>query len=435
MPLNNRANLDDFMIVAANEQQQAQHCKAGYEHWKKDQSFEQYSATYKKERLAEWGKDGKLVTWALVKRDDPQGEIYAGCETYTRKGFVKHKGSDTVEDTYVYGIASVVTPKQHLRNGYATRLLSLLHHQLSPTSFPAPSYNNDSNIGLPSPPATAATTTTTTSSSPAQMPKAIGSILWSDVGSTFYAKCIPTPGRKGWVVDNAQNQELAWKLNPPSSSSYSSGSQSVGLPEGWQWIYLSDIPSIGKKVSSHAKRKLGKTNTTDRAVFTIDPASEGTLSFVETKGTWTRSAPEGLDPEPVGVRFNSSKSDQDQDQSADETIVLFSLGMISIGPRLLITHIHNLSPEDLPALLTLLDTLGAKAGQKEGWIWDLREHDNEDEALRKAWKAQREIVDLGRRQEIDGHLLGVAWYGPQNDIEDEDREGGELVDGQMWTWC
>lgn len=34
---------------------------------------------------------------------------------YRRKAFVKHRGADDIEDGYVYGIASVVTPKQHLR--------------------------------------------------------------------------------------------------------------------------------------------------------------------------------------------------------------------------------------------------------------------------------------------------------------------------------
>lgn len=34
---------------------------------------------------------------------------------YRRKSFVKHRGADDIEDGYVYGIASVVTPKQHLR--------------------------------------------------------------------------------------------------------------------------------------------------------------------------------------------------------------------------------------------------------------------------------------------------------------------------------
>ncbi|WVQ99871.1 hypothetical protein IAU59_007014 [Kwoniella sp. CBS 9459] len=429
MPLENRASLDNFIIVAANEEQQSQHAKAGFVHWRKDMTLDQYVEVYKRDRRSEWGKDGKLITWALVKRDDPEGEIYAGCETYTRKGFVKHKGSNTVENTYVYGIASVVTPKQHLKNGYATRLLSLLHHQLSPGSFPPPTTGTPS---LPSPPPTAGSTTLPS------LPRGIGSILWSDVGSTFYAKCAPTLGRKGWVVDDAQVQELAWKLNPPPPSSSSAASGAVQLPEGWRWIYLSDLPSVGQQLSAIARKKLEKIVTTDRAVFMTDPASEGTLSYVPAKGTWTRRAPEGLDPEPVGVKFtpghDQSRNPSNGEEAGTETIVLFSLGLMSIGPRLLITLIHDLSPNDLPTLLNLLDQLGAKAGQKEGWVWDLKEGTDADKALREAWKAQREIVDLGRRQEIDGHLLGVAWYGPP-DGADDSKEGGELIDGQMWTWC
>lgn len=66
-----------------------------------------------------------------MRRADPEGEIYAACKTcelvsisvsladmlprYRRKSFVKHRGADDIEEGYVYGIASVVTPKQHLR--------------------------------------------------------------------------------------------------------------------------------------------------------------------------------------------------------------------------------------------------------------------------------------------------------------------------------
>ena len=35
-----RANLDDFTIRIANHDQQVQHAKAGYVHWKKNNSFE-----------------------------------------------------------------------------------------------------------------------------------------------------------------------------------------------------------------------------------------------------------------------------------------------------------------------------------------------------------------------------------------------------------
>ncbi|WWC90850.1 uncharacterized protein L201_005787 [Kwoniella dendrophila CBS 6074] len=395
-----RANLDDFTIHVANHDQQIQHAKAGWIHWKKDNTFERYWDMYRKEREeSPWGNNGKMLTWVLVRKDDIEGEIYAACETYQRKGFIKQKGSDSVEDTHLYGIASVVTPQQHLRNGYATRLLSLLHSRLS--NLPPPSFD-----ALPD--------KSESSSSEICIPKACGSILWSDVGSKFYSKCSPDSDRQGWVVDDHQVTELVWKILPTSGSEQ--------LEKVWEWIYLSDLSSINHTLSQGAKENLRKVDTSERSVYIHDPASEGTTSFIPLKGTWQR--PLIMNPEPIGLKYKSDI----QGQEEEETIILFSLRTINIGDRLLITYIHNLKSERLPSVLKALDIIGRKANQEEGWIWGLNAS-NDDELI-KTWqddsKGERQ-VKFGRRKEIDGHLLGVAWYG---DKEDK----GELVDGQMYTW-
>nr|XP_019011313.1 uncharacterized protein I206_03411 [Kwoniella pini CBS 10737]OCF50094.1 hypothetical protein I206_03411 [Kwoniella pini CBS 10737] len=277
------------------------------------------------------------------------------------------------------------------RNGYATRLLSLLHHQLS--NLPPPPYSFGSL------PEVSATT----------IPKAIGSMLWSDVGSTFYSKCTSSSDRPGWVVEKPLVTELIWKILPP---------QSTKLDDGWEWLYLDDLPSIGAKLSNAAKLDLSKRDTSQKTLFQHDPASEGTLSFIPTKGMWQRPLIE--DPEPVGLRFIPSDSQE------QETIIIFSMRMINIGDRLLITYIHNLSPPQLPTVLKAMDILGHKAGQTEGWIWGLSASRPN---LVKTWQGLEDRqVKTGQRQEIDGHLLGVAWYGPL-------EENGELIDGQMWTWA
>jgi hypothetical protein len=80
----------------------------------------------------------KLNRRVLVRKDDPQGEIYSGCEVYVsaavlclackqegvcmafthgryrRNALIKRPDSDQVEDGIMYGIASVVTPIPHL---------------------------------------------------------------------------------------------------------------------------------------------------------------------------------------------------------------------------------------------------------------------------------------------------------------------------------
>ncbi|WWD18927.1 hypothetical protein CI109_103383 [Kwoniella shandongensis] len=390
--------LSDYTIRVANPSQAEQHVRGAFAIWHKGTTWEEFSEVGRREREeTEWGRDGAFLTWVLVRSDDVEDDIYAGCETYRRRGWVKRKGSNDVEDGYIYGIASVITPKQHLRNGYATRLLSLLHHELGPSAT------------IPSLPREWGMEPSIPSDVSPKVPKAIGSILWSDVGSKFYSKCKMSVDRPGWVVEDSQNTELVWKIIPPSSAQ--------PLDENVDWLYKEDFASIGEEIGSSIKQKLKKTDTSERSIFVHDPATPGLLSFVPVRGSWSRPS---LENKPIGLRIRSSTGD-----SADDTIVLFALLNLSIGSRFMITLVHNLKSSQLPTVLQALDSLATEAGHKEGWVWDLGLSGD----LVEAWKNQpgREVV-AKRRDEIGGHLLGVAWYGAE-------EEKGEMIKGEMWTWC
>ncbi|ODN92799.1 hypothetical protein L198_05594 [Cryptococcus wingfieldii CBS 7118] len=392
-----KANLEDFTIKVANKDQEKQHALAGYDHWQKGEPFEEYRKVSIREKTeAKWGKEA-FVTWVLVRKDDTDGEIYSGCETYRRQGFIKRKGATDIEPGFVYCIASVVTPKAHGRNGYATRFLSLLHRHLSPGStlppIPASWGKDQPSIPLPAQAAE-------------QIPKAIGSYLWSDVGASFYSKCSIGEGRPGWVVDDAQCSELVWKILPPAT-----------VEGSFSWIHLQDLEDVGSLISARLQSNLRQTDTSQNAVFITDPASPGVLDFVPVKGSWKRPTPEPL---PVGIRIPSPSGKKE-----DDAIVLFAVSCIHIGDRFLITHISNLSPYQLPLLLSAIDSLASSSTlcPAEGWAWDL----GLSGELVDAWKKQEErAVSVGRREEIDGHLLGVAWYG-----DDE----GRLGNGDIWSWA
>ncbi|ADV22688.1 Hypothetical protein CGB_E6360W [Cryptococcus gattii WM276] len=397
MPVSSN-KLQEFTIKAANQSQIELHAKVSYVIWPRAQSYEEYWEVYNTERReAPWGKDA-FQTWVLVHRADPEGEIYAACKTYRRKSFVKHRGADDIEDGYVYGMASVVTPKQHLRNGYATRLLSLLHRYFGPenTLPPIPESWGKGQPYIPLPPDIAP-----------KIPKALGSILWSDVGSTFYSRCLSGQDRQGWVVDDALNGELVWKILPNADP----------LEEGYTWIYQEGLVSVGQELSMRVQNELRRSDTTERSIFMQDPANPGTLFFLPVKGAW-------MNPEfksfPVGLRIKAPSG-----KSTEDAIVLFTVSNRSIRKRFLVTFVSNLDPLQLPSVLKAFDTLATKVGHEEGCVWGL---DAESELV-KAWKALSEReVEVGRREEVDGHLLGVAWYG-----REEDR--GMLGDGQMWSWC
>ena len=341
----------------------------------------------------------------LVKRDAPHGEIYAGCETYRRKALIKARGLDTVEEGWMYGIASVVTPKhllrkrlQHIKtddigNGYATHLLRLLHYQLAepsnmppfPTSWGAPPPLDPDFLPL--------------------LPKAAGSILWSDIGSTFYANCTLGLDRPGWVVKDHQATELVWNILPSSDTSPG--------PSPWECIYQEDMPALSQEIGTIAQQEVSEMDTTRHSVYRPDPTSRGLLSFVPVRGIFS-STSKPPPNEPIGVRLRSSN-----------TTVLFSAYNSDIGLRMLVYYTQNLQSQDLASLLDVLDRFANRAGRTEGWIWGL----DLDGNLAHTWKnlPGRE-VKMGRRGDIKCHLLAVAWYGPK-------EEKGEFVDWQMWDWC
>lgn len=189
------------------------------------------------------------------------------------------------------------------------------------------------------------------------------------------------------------------------------------LEEDFAWIYQEGLGSVGQELSVRVQNELRRSDTTERSIFMQDPANPGTLFFLSVKGAW-------MNPEfksfPVGLRIKAPSGN-----STEDAIVLFTVSNRSVRKRFLVTFVSNLDPLQLPSVLKAFDTLATKVGHDEGCVWGL----DAESVLVEAWKALSEReVKVGRREEVDGHLLGVAWYG-----REEDR--GMLGDGQMWSWC
>lgn len=91
----------------------------------------------------------------------------------------------------------------HAGRGCATFMLKLLHYCLAdPSNLPA----FPSEWGAPP---------CLTSAERKQVPYGIASMLWSDVGATFYEKCTIGRDLPGWVLLEEENQEVVWKLQTP----------------------------------------------------------------------------------------------------------------------------------------------------------------------------------------------------------------------------
>ena len=278
-------------------------------------------------------------------------------------------------------------------------MLKLLHYHIAETEYLPPF---PSAWGAPPPPLSA--------EDRERIPRAIASILWSDVGSTFYEKCTIGESRPGWVTEDANVTELVWSLR---SDTEASSEEDSSVP--WQSFDVASLPALGEEMSAYVKKDMAE-QTADRPLWTIDPASPGLFSFVNVRGAKFTAAPR---PEDEAAGYRTTNAD------GSETVVVYTSYSDIIGPRVLICYAHNLRSEHLPSLLAKLDKSGKKAGKKEGWVWG---YPLDDEIVRKWKELPGRKVTAGRRGEEMGHLLAVAWYGAP-------EQRGTLLDKQVWTWC
>ena len=129
---------------------------------------------YLKEQLfltrAPLAKENGMTTWILVEKNDlpDQRRILCSCETYLKRSLM----SDTVgkvEEVIVHGIASVFCPVDYRRRGYGTRFMSELAKALRTWR--------------------------------ADQAKIAGSILYSDIGHSYYAPHGWQPNPTNWHVE------------------------------------------------------------------------------------------------------------------------------------------------------------------------------------------------------------------------------------------
>ncbi|TVY91373.1 hypothetical protein LAWI1_G005829 [Lachnellula willkommii] len=102
-------------------------------------------------------KDGGMTTWVLVDKNLPpdQRTILCSCESF-RKSSLTSTSDGTVSDAIVHGIASVFCPPELRARGYAARMMRELAKVLHGWQ--------------------------------AEHARCVGSILYSDIGKTYYSK-------------------------------------------------------------------------------------------------------------------------------------------------------------------------------------------------------------------------------------------------------
>lgn len=121
-------------------------------------------------------RDGGMTQWILTDSAVPEAErpVLASCETLKKRALVRGKDG-IVRDVWAHGVASVFTYKGFRGKGYAGRMMAMLGEHLAAVQ---------SETG-----------------------EAVFSILFSDIGKSFYAK-------SGWMP--MESTHLEFLVRPPT---------------------------------------------------------------------------------------------------------------------------------------------------------------------------------------------------------------------------
>jgi len=137
-------------------------------------------------------------------------------------------GATEPQEVATYGIASVYCQPQHRGKAYPRHLLSLLHYVLAPEG------------SLPPFPAEWG--------APPQIPgygDAAFSVLYSDVGPTYYSRCTKGLSEPGWVNVDPGKYVYAVKADTPAAST-----------EGWKWLDMNEAHAMEPEASRRIRRDL-----------------------------------------------------------------------------------------------------------------------------------------------------------------------------------
>ncbi|GBE89008.1 hypothetical protein BKA93DRAFT_788521 [Sparassis latifolia] len=341
---------------------------------------------------------GKLITWVLAPRTNPETlDFMCSCETFRRTGLIANQSStgqsQPVEVT-AYGIASVFTPPSKRRKGYAQHMLHLLHWVLAPRSalpavFP-PSWG--------SPPQIADSFRTR---------NAHFSVLYSDIGGQFYRACGPDVEEgNGWLVSGARETVYI-----PETSVR----QTTNVDTKWEWLTEDTVNSVWKRDVKDIKADM-------RAAAA---ASNCTLfSFLPHNGvgvyTIRRTMSFDSDRTPVlptaiwGVLL---RQDLDESGGEPQTFATWTLDVRDRPRTLVVTRIRA-TKSSFPQLLAKIVEAAQNEKTERIEIWGLREE----------WYSLAEELGwkTGERAE---HLSAFKWYGRETDDE------VEWMFNEKFCWC
>ncbi|CCM04741.1 uncharacterized protein FIBRA_06930 [Fibroporia radiculosa] len=314
--------------------------------------------------LQEHGAEGKLTSWVIAPRANPKTlDFMCSCDTFRRTAVVARPGADPkAKEIIAYGIASVFTPPEKRRNGYARHMMRLLHWVLAPWSTLPPFPK-----AWGAPPAVA--------HGNAQL-----SILYSDIGPNFYYTCGPDGnGTPGWVecesVETSlvlSSERMRENVSAPHKSSHS-----------WMWLGEDDMKYVWEQDVEWMKADLAASASS---------TSRLQVAFLTDKGV---GASQGATLHDVLENIGSGRP----------TFATWSLDTLASSRTLILTRLRA-TRVTFPALVERLIEFARRCDVVKIEIWGMNT-ELQEVAGGLGWETTRRA----------SHLASMKWYGKE--VSDE----------------
>ena len=243
------------------------------------------------------------------------------------------------------------------------------------------------------------------------VPYALVSILLSDVGYKFYEKATIGKDLPGWKVMEEENYEIVWKCHEPKGKER-------------DWLYINDLMQDQSLLHTLRDATLArlKEQGESSASYAYDPAAPWMSTHFIYRSLEQRAAdwPFTFNTEPVGIRLKGAGKD------GTDAIGLFTWSPGLTGNKIDLAHLANITEDNIPDVLAAMDVLGKAAGRELAWGFG-KKGDERDVLFQAVSAMPDRFVSAGMRAEVDGHLVGVAWYGDQG-------KRCELLDLDLLAW-
>ncbi|KAG6021389.1 hypothetical protein E4U40_005349 [Claviceps sp. LM458 group G5] len=402
-----------LVLVKATPEEKTAICLRHQPHW--GSSFTPEGYLRREEGLQELSlaRDGGLTVWTLTPNTDaddnssnknknknyntddaPAGRpILSSLETYRKRAIVR--GTDgIVRDVTAHGVASVFTPPHHRRKGYSSKMLSLLGDELARQE--------------------------------AQQPGSAGfSVLFSDVGKTFYAQhhWMPFP-----------STHLSFSVHLPaspstSSSSSSSSSSSNTVDDRLTLITDDNLLDIAQLDEQILRQKLSRPPQPPHTIRVALLPDLPTYEWHFARAAFQARHVFGKTPSLHGALYTPPG------RPHSRVWMLWSLslsgGLDSPEKNVLnVLHLaledHDIPDQDLVAGLEAI--MGIAQAQAQEWLCAKMEMWNPDERVKELMgRATRLPSELVVRETAS--IASLRWYG-EGEVMDV-----EWVDNEKFEWC